>query len=63
MPKIPHVVGWALILAGVGIYVYEANLGTNPLNPTLASLESFVPGNLGLDLPLFVVGAAILTLG
>jgi len=62
MPRIPHVIGWALILAGVGIYVYEANL-SGPLNPTLASLESYVPGNIGLDLPLFLAGAAIITLG
>jgi hypothetical protein len=64
MPKIPRIVGWAFILAGVGIYIYEANIPAGgTINPTLAKLESVIPGNLGLDLPLFVAGAAILTLG
>jgi hypothetical protein len=65
MPKIPHIIGWAMILLGAAIYVYEANNygGTGVENPTLASIESVIPGNIGLDLPLLLGGAAIVTLG
>lgn len=63
MPRIPHIIGWAFVLAGVAVNVYESNTPAAQLNPTLQQIEGYLPGNLGLDLPLIVVGAAILTLG
>jgi hypothetical protein len=50
---------WLLVIAGLGVYLYEAK--TNA--PILPSIENNLPGNIGLDLLLFAGGIAIFAFG